>query len=334
MRIQIFTDAWHPQVNGVVRTLSTTQKVLTQQGHQVEMVHPQLFKTFPCPTYKEIRLAIQPSGEISHLISAFNPQAIHIATEGPIGWAARSFCLQHHIPFSTAYHTQFPEYLKARTGLPRRWIYQLLRYFHKPAVNVMVPTPSIIQNLQQRGFHRLALWTRGVDTELFCPQDKINLYQNENRPILLYVGRVAVEKNLTAFLNLKTDGKKVVVGDGPLYKDYKLQYPDVDFVGVKTGKDLVTYYNAADVFVFPSLTDTFGLVMLEALACGVPVAAFPVPGPQDVILNRDVGCLDFNLEKAVQNALKLSRKQCRNYALGFSWQKAANQFLNHLQPIY
>ncbi len=334
MRIQIFTDAWFPQINGVVRTLSTTQKVMQEMGHVVEVVNPQMFTTFPCPSYSEIRLAFHPSLTIPNLIHGFQPEAVHIATEGPIGWAARSFCLRHHIPFSTAYHTQFPEYLKARTGVPRRWIYKLLRHFHQPSGNVMVPTPSIIHNLETRGFQKLALWSRGVDTQIFKPLTEKKLYTDRQRPVLLYVGRVAVEKNLTAFLKLKSEGQKVVVGDGPLRKEYQSLYPHVDFVGAKAGDELTEYYNAADVFVFPSLTDTFGLVMLEALACGVPVAAFPVAGPLDVILSDEVGILDNDLDQAVQKALRLSRSQCRKYALGFSWQKAADQFLNHLQPIH
>jgi glycosyltransferase involved in cell wall biosynthesis len=335
MRIQIFTDAWTPQINGVVRTLKTTTQVLQQQGHTVDVVAHDRFMSYPCPTYKEIQLTINPGWRMSRIIEDFSPQAIHIATEGPIGWAARRYCQQNEIPFSTSFHTRFPEYIKSRIGLPRRWIYQVLRRFHKPAVHTMVSTPTMIKNLSDRGFSHLRLWSRGVDTNLFHPQKAPSqkLILKNGRPVLLYVGRVAVEKNLQAFFDLKTEGVKVVVGDGPQLEMFKKRYPAVLFAGAKSGDELAAYYASADVFVFPSLTDTFGLVMLEALASGVPVAAYPVEGPIDVIRDERVGALDLNLETAVQKALKLRRTDCRTYAESFSWAKAAGQFFNNLAPI-
>ncbi len=334
MRIQIFTDAWTPQINGVVRTLKTTTQILQQQGHQVDVVAPDRFLTYPLPTYKEIQLPLNPAWGMSRLIEDFSPQAIHIATEGPIGWAARMYCRRHQIPFSTSFHTRFPEYIKSRVGVPRRWVYRLLRRFHRPAENTMVPTPTVLQNLKDRGFGHLSLWTRGVDTKLFHPeQKKIEITQASARPVLLYVGRVAVEKNLQAFFDLRTEGCKVVVGDGPQLATLKKRHPEVLFVGAKTGEELAAYYASADVFVFPSKTDTFGLVMLEALASGVPVAAYPVEGPIDVIRDERAGILDLNLQTAVDRALKLNRSDCRKYAESFSWERAVGQFFNNLAPI-
>lgn len=335
MRIQIFTDAWSPQINGVVRTLKTTTQVLREQGHTVDVVAPDRFLSYPCPTYKEIHLPLNPSWKMSQIIEDFSPQAIHIATEGPIGWAARRYCQNNQVPFSTSFHTRFPEYIKSRIGIPRRWIYQLLRRFHRPAENTMVPTPTVLQNLKDRGFAHLSLWTRGVDTKIFYPQrKKIETLSSNQRPVLLYVGRVAIEKNLQAFFDLKTTGVKVVVGDGPQLMHFKKRYPEVLFAGAKTGEELASYYASADVFVFPSKTDTFGLVMLEALASGVPVAAYPVEGPIDVIRDRRVGILHEDLQVAVNQALKLNRRACRSYAEQFSWDAAVGQFFKNLAPIY
>lgn len=334
MRLQIFTDAWTPQINGVVRTLKTTTQVLTQQGHTVDVVAPDRFLTYSCPTYPEIQLPFNPAWRMSRIIEDFNPGAIHIATEGPIGWAARRYCQAHQIPFSTSFHTRFPEYIKSRIGFPRRWMYQLLRRFHRPAENTMVPTPTVLQNLRCRGFEHLSLWTRGVDTVLFHPQKKkTELIAQKNRPVLLYVGRVAVEKNLQAFFDLKTEGIKWVVGDGPQLEMFKKKYPEVLFVGAKSGEELAAYYASADVFVFPSKTDTFGLVMLEALASGVPVAAYPVEGPIDVIRSSLAGVLHEDLQVAVNKALRLQRSACRRYAEGFSWESAVAQFFKNLAPI-
>lgn len=333
MRIQIFTDAWLPQINGVVTTLTTTKRVLEKQGHDVNVVSPGQFWTYPCPTYKEIRLPFNPAWRIGNLIKEFSPNAIHIATEGPIGWAARRFCLREQMTFSTSFHTRFPEYVKARFGVPRRWVYSLLQRFHDPAARTMVPTHSILNSLATRGFRNLALWSRGVDVDRFRPLNDRQCRFGSKGPVVLYVGRIAVEKNLSAFFELKTDGLKVVVGDGPLLSQYRAQFSEVHFTGALTGDELSHAYASADVFVFPSKTDTFGLVMLEALASGVPVAAYPVEGPLDVIRDHRVGCLNKDLQKAVDEALKLNRRDCRTYALQFSWETAARQFFNLLQPV-
>ena len=271
---------------------------------------------------------------MSRIIEDFSPHAIHIATEGPIGWAARRYCQSQQIPFSTSFHTRFPEYIKSRIGFPRRWIYQLLRRFHRPAQNTMVPKPTVLQNLKNRGFDHLSLWTRGVDTTLFHPQKKkTELISQKNRPVLLYVGRVAVEKNLQAFFDLRIEGIKWVVGDGPQLEMFKKKYPEVLFVGAKSGDELAAYYASADVFVFPSKTDTFGLVMLEALASGVPVAAYPVEGPIDVIRSSSAGILHEDLQVAVNKALQLQRSDCRRCAEGFSWESAVAQFFKNLVII-
>lgn len=329
MKILIVTDAWEPQVNGVVRTLKTTQHQLEKKGHQVRVLSPQDSSTIPCPTYNEISLAVSPFKAFYKTIDEFYPEAIHIATEGPLGWASRSVCKHSGWQFTTSFHTRFPEYVHARTHLPESWFYRLLKRFHSRSQAVMVTTPSMKRKLSSKGFENLGLWSRGVDTALFQPEVAI---QNRKRPQLLYVGRVAVEKNLEAFLDLKMEADKVVVGDGPQLQELKNKYKDVHFTGAKFGQELVTYYAQADCFVFPSQTDTFGLVMLEAMACGTPVAAFPTEGPIDVIQSERVGCLDKNLHKAVEKALGKSRSECRKYALEFSWEKASQQFFRQLVP--
>jgi glycosyltransferase involved in cell wall biosynthesis len=332
VNILIVTDAWFPQVNGVVRTIATVRDELRQMGHTVEVIGPEHFRTVPLPSYPEIRLAVAAGRKLGRMIDQMAPDAIHVATEGPLGFAARRYCLKRSIPFSTAYHTRFPEYIRDRAPIPLFLSYAVVRRFHRPAAAMMVATASIEQALVARGFTNIRHWTRGVDTKLFCPRDKNFL--TYPRPISMYVGRVAVEKNIEAFLALDLPGTKVVVGDGPQLADLKQRFPAVQFVGAKHGEDLAQHYAAADVFVFPSLTDTFGLVLLEALASGVPVAAFPVAGPIDVISNAaGVGCLDQDLGRAVRVALTCSPERCREFALGFSWRASAEQFLRNLAPF-
>jgi glycosyltransferase involved in cell wall biosynthesis len=331
MRIVIVSDAWLPQVNGVVRTLMRTVDELKGLGHEMQVISPDLFRSVPCPTYAEIRLAVLPRRHMTRLIDSFQPCAIHIATEGPLGLAARRYCLRRKLPFTTAFHTRFPEYVKARIGLPLPVGYAALRRFHKPASGVMVATASLEHELADRGFRNLRRWTRGVDTELFRPRDKS--FFDLPRPVHLYVGRVAVEKNIEAFLKLELAGSKIVVGGGPQLAELSRRYPEVRFAGPRQGEDLACHYAAADVFVFPSRTDTFGLVLLEALASGVPVAAYPVPGPLDVVNGAGVGFLEEDLASAARHALTISPEACRRYALQFSWHRSAEQFLGNLQPF-
>lgn len=331
MKIALITDAWRPQINGVVTTLTTLIEHLRAHGHTVETITPDQFRTWPCPSYPEIRLALGCSPSVRQALDAFQPDAIHIATEGPLGLAARHYCVKRKLPFTTSFHTLFAEYIHVRTGLPLALGYAFLRWFHNGAVRTLTATPGMIQLLQQWGFRNPVLWSRGVDTKLFRPSSKDFL--PASGPRLLYVGRVAVEKNLEAFLKLETPGTKYVVGDGPQRADLERKYPDAIFLGYRQGEDLARHIASADVFVFPSLTDTFGLVMLEALACGIPVAAFPVQGPRDVILNNQVGCLDNDLGTAIATALMLDPAACRDYALGYSWDDCARRFESHLAPL-
>ncbi len=330
MKILIASDAWQPQVNGVVRTLMTTRDYLHKMGHQVQVISPDLFSTIPCPTYPEIRLAYKLSGKIKKIIETFQPDAIHIATEGPLGWATRGYCIQHKHCFTTSFHTKFPEYVEARFRIPASWGYAVLRRFHARAERIMVATQSMANELEQRGFNKLVRWSRGVDTELFTLRDKHFL--SAPRPIALYVGRVAIEKSIEDFLKLDFNGSKFVVGDGPQLHELQEHYPDVWFVGMKIGEELAQYYAAADIFIFPSRTDTFGLVLIEALACGVPVAAYPVPGPLDVIDHTGVGVLHENLQTAVAQVLAdpPSAEKCRNYAMRYAWEVCTQQFLDNL----
>jgi glycosyltransferase involved in cell wall biosynthesis len=330
VKILFITDAWHPQINGVVRTLSTTGQELEKLGHSVGFIGPDQFRTMPLPGYKEIRVALNPRRRLEQLISDFSPQAIHIATEGPLGWAARAFCRRQGLAYTTSYHTRFPEYLAERAPIPLGLSYAMLRRFHGTSSAVMVATPSIASSLAARGFDNLRRWTRGVDTDLFRPRPKD--FIRDPRPISLYVGRVAVEKNIEAFLALDIPGTKYVVGGGPMLATLKRRYPEVRFVGPHHGEELARYYAASDVFVFPSKTDTFGLVILEALACGVPVAAYPVAGPIDVIGDHGPGALDTDLARAVVRALDIDPETCREFALAHSWQAAAHQFLNNVHP--
>jgi glycosyltransferase involved in cell wall biosynthesis len=287
----------------------------------------------PCPTYPEISLALLPKRKIARLVDAFRPTAIHVATEGPLGMAGRSLCRRRGLPFTTSFHTRFPEYIHERARIPTAWTYRAMRWFHGSAERVMVATETVQNELAERGFDNTVRWSRGVDTELFHPRpDELPILQL-GRPIHMYVGRVAIEKNIEAFLRLEVDGSKVVVGDGPQRQELERKYPDVLFTGAKHGEDLARHYAAADVFVFPSRTDTFGLVMLEALACGVPVAAYPVPGPLDVIGGSGVGVLDEDLAVACAKARVIDRQACRDYALGYSWRECAHLFESHLSPF-
>lgn len=336
MRICIITDAWRPQVNGVVRTLTETRRELTRLGHRVRLITPLLFRTLPCPTYPEIRLSLAPARKLARLIDGFAPDALHIATEGPLGWAARRHALKRGIPFTTAYHTRFPEYIQARFGIPLAWSYAVMRCFHNRAARIMVPTEVVRRDLAAVGFRNVVMWSRGVDVEIFNPRpggDNPRDFLKETRPIFLYVGRVAVEKNVEAFLKLDLPGTKWVVGEGPALAELKRKYPEAYFAGVFPQAELARYYAAADVFVFPSKTDTFGLVLLEALACGLPVAAYPVTGPVDVIGNSDAGALDDDLRAACLRALDIPRERARAHALNFSWAEAARQFAEHLRPV-
>jgi len=295
------------------------------------MVTPDRFRTIPCPTYPEIRLAVFPGSGVARIIDRFQPEAIHIATEGPLGMAARKYCLSHSYPYTTAYHTRFPEYIHARCRLPLSWSYAHLRKFHNSGKRIMVATQTIEDDLAARGFNNIRRWTRGVDTKLFHPRDKGFL--DYPRPISAFVGRVAIEKNIEAFLKLDLPGTKMVVGDGPARAHLEAAYPDAKFVGNHTGEDLAKHFAAADVFVFPSRTDTFGLVLLEALASGLPVAAYPVPGPLDVIGSSDVGVLDEDLAAATIKALEIDPAKCRAYAETFSWDRSIDQFFGNLYPF-
>ena len=332
MRLALVSDAWLPQVNGVVRTLGRVCDELEKLGHQTLVISPQQFRTLPCPTYPEIPLAYDHWWKVRRLLEDFAPDAVHIATEGPLGLAARSACLKRSWPFTTSYHTKFPEYVTARAPVPLSWGYRFMRWFHRPSKGVMVATPTIRAELEAQGFDNVKSWSRGVDTDLFHPENKPAL--DLPRPIYLYVGRVAVEKNIEDFLGLPIDGgSKVVVGDGPQRPALEQRYPDAVFTGAKFGEELARHYASADVFVFPSRTDTFGLVMLEAMASGVPVAAYPVPGPLDVVSDYPVGALHENLSEAVKRTTDISRQACRDYALRFSWTACAEQFLGNLHPL-
>jgi glycosyltransferase involved in cell wall biosynthesis len=328
MRIVIVTDAWLPQVNGVVRTLGHTIREAIAAGHEVNVVSPADFRTLPCPTYPEIRLALLPGRGIRRRLDELRPDAVHIATEGPLGLAARRWCVRHGWPFTTAYHTRFPEYVRARVPIPLRAGYAAVRWFHGRAARTLVTTPSMLRHLEARGFRNLALWGRGVDTDLFRPRRKDFL--DLPRPVWLYIGRVAVEKGVEDFLKLDLPGTKLVVGDGPATAGLRARYPGAVYAGYRHGEDLAAHIAASDVFVFPSRTDTFGLVLLEAMACGVPVAAYPVTGPIDVVRNGVTGVLDEDLRAAAMAALDLDPDACRAQALQNSWEAATRQFLASL----
>lgn len=331
MRIAIVTDAWNPQVNGVVTTLSRTRDCLQAAGHDMLVLSPDRFRTVPCPTYPEIRLALAPGGGLRRALAEFDPDAIHVATEGPLGIAAVRHCRRAGLAFTTSYHTQFPQYVRKRAPIPLAWTYALLRRHHGFAARTLVATEHQRLDLIEHGFRNVVLWSRGVDTELFrpCGRDHLDL----PRPIWIYVGRVAVEKNLDAFLSLDLPGTKVIVGDGPDRAALTARYPAARFVGYRFGQELAEHLSSADVFVFPSRTDTFGLVMLEAMAAGTPVAAFPVTGPIDVVRDGFSGCLDEDLAAAAERALTLDRQDARAAALERTWQKATAQFLSRLARV-
>ncbi|KMZ13208.1 Glycosyltransferase [Candidatus Burkholderia humilis] len=329
MKIMIVTDAWEPQVNGVVRTLKNTTKELTALGHRVELLTPLEFRTIPCPTYPEIHLSLMPGRRVKERIDTFAPDALHIATEGPLGMAARAYALRHKLPFTTAYHTRFPEYVKARFGIPLAMTYRFLHWFHRHSQAVMAPTPVVKNDLERYGFTNVVLWTRGVDLDIFQPMDSKVL--STARPIFLYIGRVAVEKNVEAFLKLDLPGSKWVAGEGPALAELKSRYTNVNYFGVLSQPELAKVYAAADVFVFPSRTDTFGLVLLEAMACGTPVAAYPVTGPIDVLGTDGPGALNDDLREACLDALKIERGDARAWAERFSWRAASEQFASHLR---
>lgn len=324
LRILIVTDAWLPQINGVVNTLQWMVRLLTMAGDTVTVLQPGAFRTLPCPTYPEIRLALASPRRVARLIEEARPDFVHIATEGPLGYWARRHCLGSSRGYTTSYHTKFPEYAAARVPVPEGLLYRMMRRFHNAGCGCMVATPSLRDELAARGFRRLMLWSRGVDLDLFRPRPGADL--GLPRPVFLYVGRVAVEKNLEAFLRLDLPGTKVVVGDGPARHRLQQRFPAARFLGVRQSQSLAQVYAAADVFVFPSLTDTFGNVLLEALASGLPVAAYPVTGPKDIILDRRIGVLDRDLRQAALAALSLDRNAVRQYACGFGWEESARTF--------
>jgi glycosyltransferase involved in cell wall biosynthesis len=329
MKIITVTDAWAPQVNGVVRTIEATNRELERAGHTVAVISPDQFLTVPCPGYAQIRLAVLPRLGVAQRLAAelagSGESAIHIATEGPLGRAARRWCLQHELPFTTAYHSRFPQFLRAMYRIPEPWTYASMRRFHREAAVVMAPTPTVADELRSHGITNVALWTRGVDTETFRPLPPLPL--DLPKPIFLHVGRVSVEKNIDDFLTADLPGSKVVAGEGPALATLKRRFPEVQFLGILTQPDLARLYSTADVFVFPSRSDTFGLVLLEALACGTPVAAYPVQGPLDVLGRSTFGVMHEDLRVAALAALKIDRQDCREFALARSWSAATRQFV-------
>lgn len=336
MRIALVSDAWRPQVNGVVRTLETTVARLRSRGHDVETITPDQFHTIPCPSYPEIRLAIGAGREVARRLDRFDAGAIHIATEGPLGWAARRWCIDRRLPFSTSFHTRFPDYVALRTGLPAGWFWPIVRRFHAPATRIMVATAMLADELAQRGLAQTHTWSRGVDLELFTPDTPcLPAMAGLPRPIQLYVGRVAVEKNIDAFLDASVNGSKVIVGDGPARAHLEQRHPTAHFLGPLHGAELASAYASADVFVFPSRTDTFGLVMIEALAAGTPVAAFPVHGPLDIIgrAKGRVGAMDEDLAAAIRLALTATPAACAAEGRRYSWDACTDQFVAGLCPI-
>jgi glycosyltransferase involved in cell wall biosynthesis len=328
MRIAIATDAWSPQVNGVVTTLRETRDELVRQGHDVKMITAEGRRTFRCPTYPEIRLALFQGRQIARELDAFDPECVHIATEGTIGITVRRYCIKRGIPFTTAYHTQLPEYVRARFPIPVSWTVALMRWFHKPAARTLVPTESLRRTLLDRRFENVVIWSRGVKTDVFRPDDPVEY--DLDGPVWVYFGRIAVEKNIEAFLDLSLPGAKIVIGDGPDRQRLEAAYPDCRFLGYKFGRDLARHVAGCDVFVFPGRTDTFGIVMLEAMACGVPVAAYPVTGPIDVVRQGVTGCLYEDLSDACACALELDRRDCRQYAESRSWGRSTRQFIDNL----
>ena len=331
MRILVATDAWRPQVNGVVRTLSALARAARGLGAEIDFLSPEGFWSVPIPSYPQLRLALPSPGAIAARIEAAQPDAIHIATEGPIGHLTRAYCVRRRRRFTTSYTTRFPEYIAARYPIPPSWSYAVLRWFHAAASVTMVSTPSLYNELRERNFVNLGMWTRGVDTDVFRPDRAIAL--DLPRPLFVTVGRVAVEKNLDAFLSLDLPGTKLVIGGGPQLDELKQRYPEAVFLGELEHETLAGYLAAADVFVFPSKTDTFGIVQLEALACGLPIGAYPVTGPLDVVGANPIGALNDDLRAACLAALNVSRSACRDFALGYSWENSARQFLEHMNKV-
>jgi glycosyltransferase involved in cell wall biosynthesis len=332
-RIIVVTDAWTPQVNGVVRTLCAVRRELEARGHEMIVISPDLFATLPCPTYPEIRLAMPAPRTVGRMIADLEPDAIHFATEGPLCLAARHWCLRRGLPFTTAFHTNFPDYMASRTGLPARLFWPYFRWFHAPANVVLASTPSIRRALAEEGIRQTHHWGRGVDLAQFSPEGRRHPQMEALvGPVLLYVGRVAVEKNIEAFLTMDHPGTKVVVGDGPAREMLQARFPEALFLGLLGGEELASAYRAADALVFPSLTDTFGLVMIEALACGTPIAAYPVTGPIDIVTEAS-GCLHDNLARAVDGALARDRTACAAYGGSFTWSRSASEFLGSLRLI-
>ena len=342
MRLAIATDAWYPQVNGVVRTLSATVVELDRRGHEVELITPQRFFTVPMPGYASIRLAMAPRFGVRKMLDAYQPEVVHISTEGPIGWSARGWCLARGVPFTTAFHTRFPEYAAVRTGISAERFWPIMQRFHAPSRAVMVATRRLGEELAQRGITQTRPWTRGIDRWLFRPIGDVHpALANLPRPILLSVGRVAPEKNLEPFLEARIAGTKVVVGDGPSLAELKTRYPDAVFLGALAGEDLAAAYRSADCFVFPSLTDTFGMVIIEALASGLPVAAYPVAGPLDILgaggqglrgdLPFTIAALDQDLTVAINRALRLDRQAASVFGARFSWDNATDEFVDAIR---
>jgi glycosyltransferase involved in cell wall biosynthesis len=342
MKITLVSDAWFPQVNGVVRTLSTVVDIATARGHRVQMVTPDRFHSVAMPQYPEIRLALTTRRRVAAMIAGFDPDAVHIATEGPLGWLARAWCLRHDVPFTTSFHTRFPDYVAARTGLSPAPFWRVLERFHRPAQAVLVATPRLAEELAAHGLTQTRPWTRGVDLALFSP-DRLPhpAFADLPRPIALHVGRVAVEKNIDAFLEADWSGSKVVVGDGPALDALMARYPEAHFLGALHGEALASTFAGADVLAFPSRTDTFGLVIIEALACGTPVAGYPVPGPLDILgadgrgvpAGRRVGGVDDDLSVAMHAALGAERRDCARYGAGFSWERSCDEFLAGLAAV-
>ena len=344
MKILLVTDAWKPQVNGVVRTLTKTVEECEKAGHVVEVIAPSDgYFTLPLPTYKEIRIALFAKRDVERRLVMFGPDAVHIATEGPLGQAARALCLKWGMPFTTSYHTKFPEYVNARFPfIPTKWVYKFVRDFHNSGGQVMVTTPSMVEFLEEKKFENLAPWARGVDLSLFRPDIRFrtddefgdDVYGGMERPIFVNVGRVAVEKNIETFLKLDLPGTKVVVGEGPQLAELKRKYKsdNIVFAGAKFEKELARYYADADVFVFPSKTDTFGLVIIEAMATGTPVAGYPVHGPIDIIPNSKAGVVDEDLQAACLACLELNREDASAHAKNYAWEKVAKDFVSYLKP--
>lgn len=344
MRITLVSDAWTPQVNGVVRTLSTVLDIATARGHRVQTITPDRFFSVPMPNYPEIRLALTTRRRVAAAISGFDPDAVHIATEGPLGWLARSWCLARGVPFTTSFHTRFPDYAAARTGLSPAPFWRLLERFHRPASNILVATPRLAAELAEHGLTRTRQWTRGVDLGLFTADRAPHpAFADLPRPIALHVGRVAVEKNIEAFLTADWPGSKAVVGDGPALDELMARFPDAHFLGSLHGEALASTYAGADILAFPSRTDTFGLVIIEALACGTPVAGYPVPGPLDILgadgfgmegsRHARVGGVDHDLATAMRQALTAKRADCARHGALFSWERSCDQFLSALTEV-